>query len=412
MFHFLRIPCSTSRIRCSTSSGIDVPLPPDSVFHFLRNTHERSRPPEPLFHAALGSPRESPTDVQGPVGAVGIPKTRPPAVVSVDVLGALPCRGSQLRSAVVGPARCSRHVRASSRTRTSPFRRLSGRAPASRRRVHSPRHASPMPASDTDVVPTRRWSGQDSRRPGPSRTIDERARHRSATRHAVLSRPPEVRLTRRDDRGRASRRGAWQVPLAVRSRAVVKSRRCALAPCTRGFLMSAAFPRIARSGHRRHRRRNLSRRSPSQEASLCSARNARRSSRRNSRIAGRDDGRSAPPSNPARDRVCCRISLATRRRTSRIDRSRTSSSILDAPEPFQTQVDQRRSGRRICGAGLPMKGLGLRCVVEACRLIGGPSHAALRRPISPKVRSLVMSRRRLTSLRRRSGRPHPISAVH
>ena len=36
MFHFLRIPCSTSRIRCSTSSGIDVPLPPDSVFHFLR----------------------------------------------------------------------------------------------------------------------------------------------------------------------------------------------------------------------------------------------------------------------------------------------------------------------------------------------------------------------------------------
>ena len=38
MFHFLRIPCSTSRIRCSTSSGIDVPLPPDSVFHFLRNT--------------------------------------------------------------------------------------------------------------------------------------------------------------------------------------------------------------------------------------------------------------------------------------------------------------------------------------------------------------------------------------
>ena len=39
MFHFLRIPCSTSRIRCSTSSGIAVPLPPDSVFHFLRNTH-------------------------------------------------------------------------------------------------------------------------------------------------------------------------------------------------------------------------------------------------------------------------------------------------------------------------------------------------------------------------------------
>ena len=31
MFHFLRI-------RCSTSSGFDVPLPPDSVFHFLRNT--------------------------------------------------------------------------------------------------------------------------------------------------------------------------------------------------------------------------------------------------------------------------------------------------------------------------------------------------------------------------------------
>ena len=46
MFHFLRIPCSTSRIRCSTSSGIAVPLPPDSVFHFLRNTQAvRSMPP-------------------------------------------------------------------------------------------------------------------------------------------------------------------------------------------------------------------------------------------------------------------------------------------------------------------------------------------------------------------------------
>ena len=44
-FHFLRNrcstsrnPCSTSRNRCSTSAGIDVPLPPDSVFHFRRNT--------------------------------------------------------------------------------------------------------------------------------------------------------------------------------------------------------------------------------------------------------------------------------------------------------------------------------------------------------------------------------------
>ena len=33
-----RNPCSTSRNRCSTSSEIDVPLPPKSVFHFLRNT--------------------------------------------------------------------------------------------------------------------------------------------------------------------------------------------------------------------------------------------------------------------------------------------------------------------------------------------------------------------------------------
>ena len=63
LFHFLRIPCSTSRIRCSTSSGIAVPLPPDSVFHFLRNTHDdgcrrggqRTLPPL----RAVGSLRQS-----------------------------------------------------------------------------------------------------------------------------------------------------------------------------------------------------------------------------------------------------------------------------------------------------------------------------------------------------------------
>ena len=53
MFHFLRIPCSTSRIRCSTSSGIAVPLPPDSVFHFLRNTHKALRETNPLDSTAV-----------------------------------------------------------------------------------------------------------------------------------------------------------------------------------------------------------------------------------------------------------------------------------------------------------------------------------------------------------------------
>ena len=45
MFHFLRIRRSTSRISCSTSwnrystsSGIRVPLPPESAFHFVRIT--------------------------------------------------------------------------------------------------------------------------------------------------------------------------------------------------------------------------------------------------------------------------------------------------------------------------------------------------------------------------------------
>ena len=39
----VRLPTSVHdlRNRCSTSSGFDVPLPPDSVFHFLRNTQGR-----------------------------------------------------------------------------------------------------------------------------------------------------------------------------------------------------------------------------------------------------------------------------------------------------------------------------------------------------------------------------------
>ena len=51
-FHFPRNGCSTSRNPrstsrnpCSTSSEIDVPLPPKSVFHFLRNTHPASVTP-------------------------------------------------------------------------------------------------------------------------------------------------------------------------------------------------------------------------------------------------------------------------------------------------------------------------------------------------------------------------------
>ena len=41
MFHFLRNQCSTSGIRVPLP-GIEVPLPPKSVFHFLRNRRSSS----------------------------------------------------------------------------------------------------------------------------------------------------------------------------------------------------------------------------------------------------------------------------------------------------------------------------------------------------------------------------------
>ena len=55
VFHFPESMFHFRRNRCSTSAGIDVPLPPDSVFQFRRNTQPgRSELPEFAEHTRDG----------------------------------------------------------------------------------------------------------------------------------------------------------------------------------------------------------------------------------------------------------------------------------------------------------------------------------------------------------------------
>ena len=200
MFHFLRIPCSTSRIRCSTSSGIAVPLPPDSVFHFLRNTHP--------------GPRSDPAAPHSTNTAPSTTKPNAPARRAVGAVPAAPRPGSGLAE-----------------EGSTPLPARTGRAPW----AYSPNAEAILTPRDGHSRGTRRaYSpcalGVLSLRPG--RTQPARRAYSPCALHILTARPGRTRRARKSARRMSSPRE--HCPIEARAERAVSTGTAA--PWTRSGL--------------------------------------------------------------------------------------------------------------------------------------------------------------------------------